>query len=224
MKDGTIGYIKEKGNGVKRLDDTMSKFKDTKGIIVDLRYAQPALIAYSLPQYLLSKSKKYWSIYSANRFIPGAFAEKPVGSCGRGAWGKNFRIISKRKNLREILSYSDMMNNGIINTWRGKERRRPMYKGRVVVIIDERTMSKYELAALAIRKCPNSIIIGTGTVGANGAATEISLVRLERISGKRIDDIVRRNRSTVVPHDVAQHNRIRFFVYGILHNTFGKGE
>ena len=175
MKDGTIGYIKEKGNGVKRLDDTMNKFKDTKGIIVDLRYAQPALIAYSLPQYLLSKSKKYWSIYSANRFIPGAFAEKPVGSCGRGAWGENFRIISKRKNLREILSYSDMMNNGIINTWRGKERRRPMYKGRVVVIIDERTMSKYELAALAIRKCPNSIIIGTGTVGANGAATEITL-------------------------------------------------
>ena len=66
---------------------------------------------------------------------------------GRGAWKKNFRIISKRKNLREILSYSDMMNNGIINTWRGKERRRPMYKERVVVIIDERTMSKYELVS-----------------------------------------------------------------------------
>ena len=34
-------------------------------------------------------------------------------------------------------------------------------------------MSKYELATLAIRKCPNSIVIGTGTAGANGAAVEM---------------------------------------------------
>lgn len=175
MKDGTVGYIREEGEGYEELDATMEKFENTKGIIVDLRYLQPPLTCNCLPLHLLSKPEKYLTVYAANRFVPGAFTEIGGLSCGRGVAKEGFRKIGKRKNLMEILNCSNVTNNGIINTWRGKERKRPMYKGRVVVIIDERAMSKYELAALAIRKCPNSIIIGSGTVGANGAAAEITL-------------------------------------------------
>jgi len=173
IKGGAVGYIREESTGVGKLDKIMKSFKNTEGIIVDLRYVQPTLIGYCLPEYLVPKSKKYLANYSANQFVPGAFTERAGLSCGRGTSRKIFREIGKRKNLMEILNYSDMTNNGIINTWKGKERKRPMYKGRVVVIIDERTMSKYELATLAIRKCPNSIVIGTGTAGANGAAVEM---------------------------------------------------
>ena len=175
MRDGTVGYIREEGEGYEELDDVMEKFRDTKGIIVDLRYLQPPLIGTCLPQHLFSKPEKYFTVYAANRFVPGAFTETDGWPCGRGAAKKIFREIGERKNLMEILNYSNVTNNGIINTWKGKERKRPIYKGRVVVIIDERAMSKYELAALAIRKSPNSIIIGSGTVGANGAAAEITL-------------------------------------------------
>ena len=154
---------------------SMEKFKDTKGIIVDLRYLQPPLICSCLPLYLLSKPEKYLTVYAANRFVPGAFTEINGWVCGRGAAKKIFREIGKRKNLMETLNYSNVTNNGIINTWKGKERKRPMYKGRVVVIIDERAMSKYEIAALAIRKSPNAIVIGSGTVGANGGAARATL-------------------------------------------------
>ena len=175
MRDGTVGYIREEGEGYEELDDVMEKFKDTKGIIVDLRYLQPPLICSCLPLYLLSKPEKYLTVYAANRFVPGAFTEINGWVCGRGAAKKIFREIGKRKNLMETLNYSNVTNNGIINTWKGKERKRPMYKGRVVVIIDERAMSKYEIAALAIRKSPNAIVIGSGTVGANGGAARATL-------------------------------------------------
>ena len=175
MRDGTVGYIREEGEGYEELDDVMEKFKDTKGIIVDLRYLQPPLIGTCLSQHLFSKPEKYFTVYAANRFVPGAFTETDGWPCGRGATKKIFREIGERKNLMEILNYSNVTNNGIINTWKGKERRRPIYKGRVVVIIDERTMSKYELTALAIRKSPNAIVIGSGTVGANGGTARATL-------------------------------------------------
>ena len=136
---------------------------------------EPLLICSCLPLYLLSKPEKYLTVYAANRFVPGAFTEINGWVCGRGAAKKIFREIGKRKNLMETLNYSNVTNNGIINTWKGKERKRPMYKGRVVVIIDERAMSKYEIAALAIRKSPNAIVIGSGTVGANGGAARATL-------------------------------------------------
>lgn len=49
------------------------------------------------------------------------------------------------------------------------------YKGKVVIIINERTQSNGEFTAMALRKSPNAIVIGENSVGADGNIAYINL-------------------------------------------------
>ncbi|TAJ53856.1 MAG: hypothetical protein EPO58_10110 [Chitinophagaceae bacterium] len=47
------------------------------------------------------------------------------------------------------------------------------YKGRIVILVDDESMSQSEYTAMALRSAPNAIVIGSQTMGADG---DISLV------------------------------------------------
>lgn len=49
------------------------------------------------------------------------------------------------------------------------------YKGKVVILIDENTQSSSEYHAMAFKKAPNSIVIGSSSAGADGNTSKISL-------------------------------------------------
>jgi hypothetical protein len=51
----------------------------------------------------------------------------------------------------------------------------PHYSGKVVILVDEVSLSQAEYTAMALRSAPNSIVIGSTTAGADGNVSRISL-------------------------------------------------
>lgn len=49
------------------------------------------------------------------------------------------------------------------------------YKGKVVILIDENSISQSEYATMAFRKAPNSIVVGSNSCGADGSVTSFLL-------------------------------------------------
>lgn len=71
------------------------------------------------------------------------------------------------------VSYPNLNSPGHFS-WRGPYKAGPnpprtdYYKGRVVLLVDERTQSHAELTTMALRTAPRAVVIGSPTAGANG--------------------------------------------------------
>lgn len=68
-----IGYINPGALAKDEIDSIMDKFKDTDGIIVDLRYYPSDMITYTMPNYLLPEETVFSRVTIANKSIPGEF-------------------------------------------------------------------------------------------------------------------------------------------------------
>lgn len=68
-----IGYINPGVLAKDEIDRIMDKFKDTDGIIVDLRYYPSDMIAYTMPNYLLPEETVFSKLTIPNKAIPGEF-------------------------------------------------------------------------------------------------------------------------------------------------------
>ncbi|ELC8442619.1 hypothetical protein QYB59_001646 [Clostridium perfringens] len=68
-----IGYINPGALAKGEINKIMDKFKDTDGIIVDLRYYPSDMITYIMPNYLLPEETVFSRVTIANKSIPGEF-------------------------------------------------------------------------------------------------------------------------------------------------------
>ncbi|WP_309245195.1 S41 family peptidase [Clostridium sp. CF012] len=73
LLEGNIGYINPGALKKGEIDKIMSEFKETDGIIVDLRYYPSDIITYSLGNYLMPKKVTFAKATIANRAVPGEF-------------------------------------------------------------------------------------------------------------------------------------------------------
>ncbi len=72
---------------------------------------------------------------------------------------------------------ADFSNPGAFH-WLSPESlspRNPRYKGKVVIIVNEVSMSQAEYTAMAFRVAPNAVVVGSTTTGADGDASEFFL-------------------------------------------------
>jgi carboxyl-terminal processing protease len=53
--------------------------------------------------------------------------------------------------------------------------RQDYYRGRVLILIDERTQSRAEFTVMALRTAPDAIVVGSQTAGADGNVSQIDL-------------------------------------------------
>lgn len=136
LKDN-IGYIYPGMLNKGEIDSIMEKFKNTKGLIVDLRCYPSEFIVYSLGKYLMPKPTEFVKITTVNKFIPGQFIEDLNLSVG--------------------------------------EENKDYYKGKVIIIINEETMSQPEFTTMAFRVAPNATVIGSNSAGADGNISQIIL-------------------------------------------------
>lgn len=135
--DKTIGYIYPGTLKRGELDGIMEKFKNTKGLIVDLRCYPSEFIAYSLGKKLMPKKELFVRFTNGSIETPGLFTE-----------GKTISVGNNNKDN---------------------------YKGKVIILINEETQSQAEYTVMALRKAPNSIVLGSTTAGADGNMSAIQL-------------------------------------------------
>jgi C-terminal processing protease CtpA/Prc len=71
------------------------------------------------------------------------------------------------------------LNNPGSFLWRGEPLiltpQQPHYSGKVVVLVDEVTLSQAEYTTMAFRAAPRTVVVGSTTAGADGNVSQISL-------------------------------------------------
>src|SRR6185503_12494786 len=74
-------------------------------------------------------------------------------------------------------TYPDTGNPGAFTagTPRILPPRSPAYRGKVVILVDEVTLSAAEFTAMALRAAPGSVVVGSPTAGADGNLAMIPL-------------------------------------------------
>ncbi|MBL4935604.1 hypothetical protein JK636_07515 [Clostridium sp. YIM B02515] len=73
LVEGNIGYINPGALAKGEIDKIMSEFKDTKGLIVDLRNYPSDPIMYTLGRYLMPQKSAFAKVAVANPSVPGEF-------------------------------------------------------------------------------------------------------------------------------------------------------
>lgn len=155
MENGEIYYINVGFLKKGDIDKIMKRYWNTKGLILDLRNYPSTPIVYELAEYLIPTQKEFMRVSIPNRAVPGEFYYSIPFVSGK----------PKKEN-------NEISNDDI-------------YKGRLVIIIDERTMSQGETTAMSLRNAPNSVVLGRPSAGANGDYRDFCLPGnlMTRISG-----------------------------------------
>lgn len=144
---GEIGYIDPSGLKEGDLEKLMEEFTDTRGIIVDLRYYPSVFIPYLLGEYITPEPRQFAALTFPNRVSPGSFFRSDEFYSGAGA----------------------------VKMAEGRETACPPYHGKVMVLMNEESMSQSEFTVMALRQSPNAVVVGSTSIGADGNVVKVSL-------------------------------------------------
>lgn len=128
------GYLKEG-----ELSSIMETFKDTQGLIVDLRQYPSGDLYEPLSEYIMPHSVTFANLSQPDQQFPGRFymTEPSPYICGR--------------------------------------ENRDYYKSKIVILVNEQTISHAEFSTMALRQAPNATVIGSPSIGADGNVAKITL-------------------------------------------------
>lgn len=138
MLENNIGYIYLGALKRDSIDFIMNIFKDSKGIILDIRNYPMDFPLFELGFYLMPDSIAFVNFSMGSIKWPGRFYYNPL----------SLKVGSKNPNY---------------------------YKGQIVILIDETTQSSAEYHAMAFRRAPHSLVVGSTTAGADGNISSITL-------------------------------------------------
>ena len=136
LLDGNIGYITLANIKEKDIPEIKESFKNTKGIIIDIRNYPSTFVPFALGSYFLSEPTPFVKFTQGNPDNPGEFTfTQPLK-------------IPNNKNY---------------------------FKGKLVILVNEKSQSQAEYTAMAFRAVKNSVIVGSTTAGADGNVSAIYL-------------------------------------------------
>jgi len=147
-----IGYITLETIKDSEISHIKKSFMNAKGIIIDIRNYPATFVIFSLGEFFTSKRKPFARMTIGNLNNPGEFNFRPYPN------SLNYKA-GTRDNL------TDFKNPKSENYFQGK----------LVVIVNEATISQAEYTAMAFRTGDNTVIIGSQTQGADGNVSLIPL-------------------------------------------------
>ena len=140
-----IGHVDMADFKKEHIHDAMKAFRETRGIIFDMR-CYPEFILYDLLPYLSPKAKPFAKFTQPDILRPGIFtATQPI------------EIGPKQGLLSLFASAPDA------------------YPGKIVILVDETTISRAEFVTMALQTAPHATVIGSQTAGADGNVSQIVL-------------------------------------------------
>ena len=143
--DGNIGLINPGGLKCAEISSIMEEFKDTNGLIIDLRqYPLDRLngMGYRLLPYFTQKITPFVTSSKASEAVPGTFI--------------------KYNDMASLLTYYE-------------KYRDYQYDKKVVVLMDEHSASLSEYTIMCLRTGDNVIVMGEESIGTDGDVTYLPL-------------------------------------------------
>jgi C-terminal processing protease CtpA/Prc len=142
---GNVGYVHMAWLQVADVAGVMARLRDTRGIVFDVRY-YPNGTLYALSNYLNPTLRPFAKFQEPDFDHPGHLVWTPIYFAGPGS----------------------------PNSW-GAPPASYTYTGRVVVLVNEETLSQAEFTVMALRTAPDATVIGSQTAGADGNVSAINL-------------------------------------------------
>lgn len=146
MKNEQIGYINPATLKEGELDRLMSEFQNTDGIIVDLRRYPSAAVGRI-------------ALDLAEYLIPS-----PVPFV---KYGCSVPLVPGTFTMTMPVS----SGSGSF----GKTSDKPIYTGKVVLLMDETSVSSSEFTVMSLRNAPNAVVLGSPSMGADGNRVDFML-------------------------------------------------
>ena len=130
------------------------KIKDTKALIVDMRGypSDHSIISEFFQPYFVPVPVPYVKMLVPLWNFPGLFYRSPISPLGK-------------------LEQEDVNDP---NSWRLVENPNA-YKGKLVILVDESTISASEHYTMILQAIPNSVTVGSQTAGADGDVVRIAM-------------------------------------------------
>jgi len=147
-----IGYITLATIKDKEISHIKKSFMNAKGIIIDIRNYPTARVDFSLGEFFTSRRKPFVKFTTGNLNNPGEFNFR----------GDVYYLNYNAGNRDNFFDFQKPISGNY-------------FQGKLVVLVNEETLSLAELTAMAFRAGDNTIIIGSQTQGADG---NISLIPL----------------------------------------------
>jgi C-terminal processing protease CtpA/Prc len=145
-----IGYITLETIKDTQISHIKKSFMNAKGIIIDIRNYPATFVPFSLGEFFTSTRKPFAKFTTGNLNNPGEF---------------NFsHNVSFLNNKAENRLYD-------FKTYKSEN----YFRGKLVVIVNDATISQAEYTAMAFRAGDNTTIIGSQTQGADGNVSLIPL-------------------------------------------------
>ena len=131
-----IGYIYMASLENRDIGKVMSEFRNTKGLVIDIRCYPRNFTVFTLSRYFLKKNTEFVKFTKNSMQNPGYFS-----------FSKTLKL-GKTKNP---------------------------YLGKIVILVNEQTISSAEYHAMAFRTAPGAVIIGSTTAAADGNVSSLIL-------------------------------------------------
>ena len=147
ISDGRIGYLNPTVSSENELKQIMSKFQDTEGIIVDLRYYPSNFIRRLLGEHLIPEPAQFATMSLPNPVAPGSFYF-------------NDNCIS---------------GSGYLRSTGEDDTEYPLYQGRTVILMGDTSVSRSEFTIMALRQTPGAVVVGSPSLGTDGDVVDVSL-------------------------------------------------
>jgi len=153
-----IGYVDLERLTNDQVDAMFERFKDSDGIILDMRGYRQGTV-FEIASHLVVRPSP---VVSQVR-IPIVVGSPFFGPAGSNPWSS--------WNDQKLVIYD-----------------RPLYRGKTVMLIDERAISQSEFSGMAFRAANGTVFIGSPTMGANGEVTGFA-VPVESTSSLRVETV-----------------------------------
>ena len=145
LENGQIGYIDPAALREGDVEKLMENFAGTRGLIVDLRQYPSVFLPYLLGEYLVPEPTQFATLTLPNPALPGSYFRQESFYTGAGT----------------------LQATG--------ETAYPPYTGKVVLLMNENSISQSEFTVMALRQSPRAVVVGSLSVGADGNAVYLKL-------------------------------------------------
>ena len=183
-----IGYISLETIKDSEISHIKKSFINAKGIIIDIRNYPAAFVPFTLGEFFASKKKPFVKFTTGNLNNPGEFNFRPYMYYINSKAGKRNSLNDSGKPKSGSSNNEGEFNfNNHVSFFNKKSRTRDSlnkleksksenyFQGKLVVIVNEETISQAEFTAMAFRAGDNTLIIGSQTQGADGEMSFIPL-------------------------------------------------
>jgi C-terminal processing protease CtpA/Prc len=147
-----IGYITLETIKDTEISHIKESFKNAKGIIIDIRNYPATFVPFALGEFFTPKRKPFAKSTTGNLNNPGEFY-----------FSRNVSFLNNNVENRDNLYDFE------------KPISENYFQGKLVVIVNEATISQAEYTAMALKAGENTVIVGSQTQGADGNVSLIPL-------------------------------------------------